>query len=1759
MKINLHFKFLVFFTLLNYSITVFSQAGIWNSTTKTGSWSGTLQVGPGDNENTRNITFAVSNISIYARPIEVQISLQHVCIRDMDIHIISPANTVKELATDSPNNCDNRTWSNIKFRDDASTSSIPNSNVTNTTYIPENWLNDFCENPNGTWTIRVRDDANGDQGTLTSVSIIFQEPNGDQVTYQTGSGWNAYVYRGGNFDCYRGSFLQNGSSGYNNMNFSDIWADNDLGIPINVGIAPFRHSQHSISYRKNINFSRKFYRTTTSHDDFLELKTNNSTIYNGGCCPSTSSPNINTFLFDGSTDMEIRFRGTGGPERLGFDVCEMAGDYRYNIFPDWNAYAFNRTDLPSNNFNDLNTYAGWFTTVSSTGSTFNRTLINNNWGNGSHPRSGTGVSGSFTNSSVGSCAGSPITGNDNFSVRYLSKRDYSSDGIYVYESRTAIGSGSNNDDGRRLFIDKNLTGNIITSPESIFNNYSDGSGLTASNPLLIAAGTHGLIYDFREGSGGALAALSECQMDAAGTSNSLGNATATGTSAWNLYFYNQPGDYSFPMAQYRGTNTNGSSTPTSATLSMSWSDGVAPNRIGQVCGTTMNYDFSMKALLTRSFNKGIYTIQSGADDWSRIKMNNSAFLNEHNSCCTIQNTDVALNGSTVIEYQMRESGGPGSATVNISCQSAIAGTLISNQTCGSTGAVTLNWSGGKGFYTWEHSSDGSTWTTFNTESNTVNASTSTISPNPTTTSFYRVRVESCNGTPIYSNTVSIIRATIFTGDVVIATNTTLGGVININGNFTLNAGVTITVQQGCPLEINANNITINGIINANGQGNLGGAGGTVGGYWSQDGNTDGRGMLWCWDKDNCRELRTIGGGTGGTGTGLGAGAGGSVGNNGFGKKQACNNWDDDGGRVGGSGGGGGGGGGSYGGVGGVGGIGGVGGGSDACHEGNCGNYSVGAGGNGGTISAIYGNSASYDIELGSGGGGAGGGGTGYSNRTVGSVGGNGGGAIALKACNLLTIGSTATLSTNGSDGAVGGAGGDWTETGECCGDLSGGCDERTRTGRGGGGGGSGGGSGGGILLSAFGLMNINTSATINANGGNAGLGGVGENNGQAGGGGGGGRVKLFTNPCYNNIVPSSVSLAGGTGQNNGGTGIFSVNNHPNYTALNAGNINTTSYSICYTTSPSTGMDAEASTGGVKNASLSCNASLPAYQYQWYVTRTHCTAPTTGTSATQNVGWTLISGAINEDLSTSQILSGINTVGNTSTAAEYCFQRRTQSSQCYAWTTTVSVTILQDVSSANANFTLSQCVTPTNPYAILSATTPTVGSGIWSIVSGPGSLTSTTANPTTVTGLSTIGIITEVQWTVAHATSPTCPKSLVSPLNILPPTLDLNTVSLQSTSSAQYFNCRSCAVVDGITHTYFDNNGNIIAKIIDPSNSSSMGETEVCVGYDYNANLIAPNNTHVKSVVTSFMDLQPYLPRYWTIDPATKNGQDITVTLYFTKAEYDALKVTASNTQYLFNDKSELRVTKFDNGASGVFTAPPNFPAVNNSAKLIFPTIEMYPNPLTGPNYATTFVVNSFSTFYIHPNRFPFAPLPVELVSFIGYNVDNKINKLEWKTASENNTATFEIEKSVDGNSWNTIGTQKAAGNSSIEINYSYDDVNPIIGNNYYRLRILDNDATFEFSNVINIPVENISTEGIMSLYPNPTNDNVNIVINSNSNYSTDISIINLLGQEMLSIPINISKGTSTIHLNTNELASGTYMIYLLGNNSTLYRQKFVKK
>ena len=87
-------------------------------------------------------------------------------------------------------------------------------------------------------------------------------------------------------------------------------------------------------------------------------------------------------------------------------------------------------------------------------------------------------------------------------------------------------------------------------------------------------------------------------------------------------------------------------------------------------------------------------------------------------------------------------------------------------------------------------------------------------------------------------------------------------------------------------------------------------------------------------------------------------------------------------------------------------------------------------------------------------------------------------------------------------------------------------------------------------------------------------------------------------------------------------------------------------------------------------------------------------------------------------------------------------------------------------------------------------------------------------------------------------------------------------------------------------------------------------------------------------------------------------------------------------------------------------------------------------------------------------------LPVELYSFDGVNIGNN-NYLFWVTSSEQNTSHFNLQKSRDGESWTTITTLSAAGNSNTQIDYDVVDykVEPII--NYYRLQQYDNDGVYE--------------------------------------------------------------------------------------------------
>ncbi len=121
-------------------------------------------------------------------------------------------------------------------------------------------------------------------------------------------------------------------------------------------------------------------------------------------------------------------------------------------------------------------------------------------------------------------------------------------------------------------------------------------------------------------------------------------------------------------------------------------------------------------------------------------------------------------------------------------------------------------------------------------------------------------------------------------------------------------------------------------------------------------------------------------------------------------------------------------------------------------------------------------------------------------------------------------------------------------------------------------------------------------------------------------------------------------------------------------------------------------------------------------------------------------------------------------------------------------------------------------------------------------------------------------------------------------------------------------------------------------------------------------------------------------------------------------------------------------------------------------------------------YYAEFKVKDFSEFWLN-NGGPSnnQPLPVELTSFTATKTPNNDVLVEWVTASENNTARFEIElargnEEYNRNSFSKIGEINSYGNSTTEQRYQFTDLeNNKTGVRYYRLKLGDHDGGFAFS------------------------------------------------------------------------------------------------
>lgn len=176
-----------------------------------------------------------------------------------------------------------------------------------------------------------------------------------------------------------------------------------------------------------------------------------------------------------------------------------------------------------------------------------------------------------------------------------------------------------------------------------------------------------------------------------------------------------------------------------------------------------------------------------------------------------------------------------------------------------------------------------------------------------------------------------------------------------------------------------------------------------------------------------------------------------------------------------------------------------------------------------------------------------------------------------------------------------------------------------------------------------------------------------------------------------------------------------------------------------------------------------------------------------------------------------------------------------------------------------------------------------------------------------------------------------------------------------------------------------------------------------------------------------------------------------------------------------------------------------------------------------------------------------APLPVELLAFTVSAINNQYLHLDWATASESNNAGFAIERST-GNNWTQIGWINGNGNSNTLKQYVYNDktVSPDTVY-YYRLRQVDADRTFKYSNIVSGKLTGTNSLQF-SFYPNPTNGIVTVKNRNNS----IITIRDVLGRIVKTIP------TDATTFDISELANGTYIMNVIYTDNQTESFKLLK-
>jgi len=190
---------------------------------------------------------------------------------------------------------------------------------------------------------------------------------------------------------------------------------------------------------------------------------------------------------------------------------------------------------------------------------------------------------------------------------------------------------------------------------------------------------------------------------------------------------------------------------------------------------------------------------------------------------------------------------------------------------------------------------------------------------------------------------------------------------------------------------------------------------------------------------------------------------------------------------------------------------------------------------------------------------------------------------------------------------------------------------------------------------------------------------------------------------------------------------------------------------------------------------------------------------------------------------------------------------------------------------------------------------------------------------------------------------------------------------------------------------------------------------------------------------------------------------------------------------------------------------------------------------------------------------PANSLPVTLLSFSATKSGTNAN-LVWETTMEKDNNHFDLERSSDGINFEKVGTVVGSGTTTLLRNYEYtDDIEGLSGIINYRLKDVDNDGSFGYSKIVALRVVGSSLTASFSVYPNPFESSLKVLVNSNSANEAIINLINTAGQRLVSRLVSIQAGQNTgVLSDLGGLQPGTYIVEMVTPDGKNY-QKVVKQ